>query len=266
MELVNRQQAKALGLKTYFTGKSCSRGHISERYTQDCSCIACSKEYTKSNKDKRKEYIKVYNSLPENKLKNKVRMEKFLDKYSSEYTSNKNKLYNSDYASFDTYFNKLTAEEQPRNNNGILEVKCTYCGNYFKPKQMHVNKRVQCLKGNYPGESRLYCSENCKEACPIYGQQLYIKGSKPYENTRPLQSEWKKLAIDFKRANSIDDKIYCEKCGASEDVGLTAHHIDPVVNNPIESADIDNCILLCYTCDRLVHKIPGCTIGELKCS
>ena len=54
MELISRQQAKILGLKTYFTGKSCIRGHISERYTQDCSCIACSKEFIESNKEKRK--------------------------------------------------------------------------------------------------------------------------------------------------------------------------------------------------------------------
>lgn len=38
----NRKQAKALGLKTYFTGKPCKRGGIAERRLNgDCLCSAC---------------------------------------------------------------------------------------------------------------------------------------------------------------------------------------------------------------------------------
>ena len=36
-----RQQAKQLGLKRYFTGKSCQNGHISERYTTSGQCCIC---------------------------------------------------------------------------------------------------------------------------------------------------------------------------------------------------------------------------------
>lgn len=41
--LRTRADAKALGLKRYFTGKPCKHGHISERQTSDGGCIACSK-------------------------------------------------------------------------------------------------------------------------------------------------------------------------------------------------------------------------------
>ena len=39
---MKRIQAKALGLKTYSTGKPCRYGHTCERYTSNFTCIECS--------------------------------------------------------------------------------------------------------------------------------------------------------------------------------------------------------------------------------
>ena len=56
MDIITRKEAKALGLKRYFTGKSCKNGHIEERYTCCNNCILCdadgSKKYYKKNSDK----------------------------------------------------------------------------------------------------------------------------------------------------------------------------------------------------------------------
>ena len=49
---VNRKQAQALGLKTYFTGKPCKRGGIADRRLNgDCLCDACL-EFTRLLKTK----------------------------------------------------------------------------------------------------------------------------------------------------------------------------------------------------------------------
>jgi hypothetical protein len=40
-QIVTRKEAKALGLKFYFTGKPCKRGHISKRRTCDGRCVKC---------------------------------------------------------------------------------------------------------------------------------------------------------------------------------------------------------------------------------
>lgn len=40
MEIVTRAQAKAAGLKRYFTGKPCKHGHITERYIAG-RCVEC---------------------------------------------------------------------------------------------------------------------------------------------------------------------------------------------------------------------------------
>ena len=41
MRFVTRAEAKALGLKRYFTGKPCKHGHVSERMTSGGNCLTC---------------------------------------------------------------------------------------------------------------------------------------------------------------------------------------------------------------------------------
>lgn len=43
MKIITRSEAKAAGLKRYFTGKPCLRGHISERHVEG-TCMQCQRE------------------------------------------------------------------------------------------------------------------------------------------------------------------------------------------------------------------------------
>lgn len=40
-DFVSRSEAKARGLKRYFSGKRCKNGHICEHYTSTCACVGC---------------------------------------------------------------------------------------------------------------------------------------------------------------------------------------------------------------------------------
>ena len=60
MLITTRQESLSKGLKTYFTGKPCKRGHISERLL-NCMCIECKKEDSKNFRENNKETIKKYN-------------------------------------------------------------------------------------------------------------------------------------------------------------------------------------------------------------
>lgn len=42
--LVTRAEALAQGLTRYYTGQPCLRGHVAERKTSNCCCLACKKE------------------------------------------------------------------------------------------------------------------------------------------------------------------------------------------------------------------------------
>lgn len=43
-EIITRAEARALGLKRYFTGRPCKRGHVSERQVSNLTCMECTCE------------------------------------------------------------------------------------------------------------------------------------------------------------------------------------------------------------------------------
>lgn len=81
MKTITFSEAKAQGLKRYFTGKPCDKGHISERYTAG-ACVKCvslrKKEQYLVNREAKLTYAKIHGTKyrAENKekvtLKNKL--------------------------------------------------------------------------------------------------------------------------------------------------------------------------------------------------
>lgn len=65
----NQKQAKQRGCKTYFTGKSCKNGHMSERYTSNRKCVDCSKIWNRS--ERQREYNKWYKEEFKEELREK---------------------------------------------------------------------------------------------------------------------------------------------------------------------------------------------------
>lgn len=53
MNIISRDDAIALGLKTYFTGKACKRGHVVERNVTGRTCVTCKKLNDRENVIKR---------------------------------------------------------------------------------------------------------------------------------------------------------------------------------------------------------------------
>ena len=171
---------------------------------------------------------------------------------------------------YDTYASQLTIFEHSRRNEkdqNILEVKCD-CGKWFVPTRTNVTHRIGALNGLYSSatECRFYCSAKCKQECPIYNRKKYQVGhpkSNKSQYSREVQPELRQLV--FKR-----DNFTCQKCELHQDeldVGLHCHHLTGVEINPIESADIDNCITLCKECHKQIHKniCPINTMRRKKC-
>jgi hypothetical protein len=78
-DIISRKDALALGLTRYFTGTPCKHGHVSERYTENSTCVQCNlarmarryaekpefyakkhKDYIKANPEKRQKYQADY--------------------------------------------------------------------------------------------------------------------------------------------------------------------------------------------------------------
>lgn len=227
-----------------------------ERQKFRASCKKCdsksSSEYSKKNKVKRKLYMDAYHTENKDILNEKKKM------YRIEHPE-KDAQYWISHANFETYAPQLTIEEDPiKGANGILLVKCTYCGKYFPPTNRECLHRTSSLKSNALGERRLYCSDGCKSACPIYYQNEFPKGFKP-ATSREVDPLIRKMCL-------ARDNYTCQKCGKTiDEIEIHSHHIEGAVQQPMLANDVGNTITLCINCHHWVHRQPGCTTYDLRC-
>jgi hypothetical protein len=142
-----------------------------------------------------------------------------------------------------------------KEDNNVLEVKCMYCDRWYIPSYKSVQHKIETINGQTTGEQNLYCSDECKRACPTYGHILYPKDYK-INTSREVQPALRKLVL--KR-----DNYTCQKCGTTN-TELHCHHYEGVEVNPVESADIDQCITLCKECHNEVHRKDKCGIKDYQ--
>jgi len=202
-------------------------------------CKECVNDYSKKQYENNPEYFKKHNK-------------KWYEKY------------HNFKVNFDTYAKQISWANDPvRDINGFLQTKCTYCGKWYFPTNQSIKNRIKALNGrigNGATENRLYCSDECKEVCPIYRKQLYQVGHpKLNENnqTREVQPELRQMV--FER-----DNYTCLKC-KRQNVPLHCHHIEGILWNPLESADIDQCMTVCKDCHEEIHKQNDCGYHDLQC-
>jgi len=174
--------------------------------------------------------------------------------------------YTNNIPTYDTYVHQLEWCEKVRRNEqdpNILEVKCTYCGKWFVPTLSNVKNRIKGINSKIKGECNLYCSDECKNSCSIYGKtskqierQNAIRAGRLswLELGREVQSELRQLVLER-------DSNQCIKCGSTDN--LQCHHILPINIEPLLSADVDNCITLCVECHKEIHMKDGCKLNQL---
>jgi hypothetical protein len=190
-KIITRQQAISLGLKKYFTGKPCKYGHVNERRVSTFVCVECSRMYKrntppeKRKKQSRDEYLRN----KENKLeyqrryraKNKERLKKRDQEYhikNRDKFNDQGKKWKRSPANFDTYAHQLIGHKCRKTEDGKLETTCKKCNEWFLPTNDAVMSRVKGINGksNSAGsEHHLYCSDECKAECDLYGVKLIPK-------------------------------------------------------------------------------------------
>jgi len=110
MDIISLNYARENELKLYFTGKKCSRGHISKRYVSTRGCVLCSKENDLASRPKRSEYWRKWQS--ENKDKTRAASQRYNDNHRE-----KRRKYDSDRRKDPEVKAKRAAYERARRSN-----------------------------------------------------------------------------------------------------------------------------------------------------
>ena len=231
---------------TYFlkTGSIC----------KSCDNKRCS-EYLKENEEKIKEYQKEYKS--ENKKK--------LNEYYKE-RNDSNVKYN---------INKLPLGYETRNKDGLLQVRCYKCKEWMFVTNNQLNRIIRCQKGVMAGQSNLYCSDECKQACSEYNNMSTYKELEAFDLDLSLfefdllinkSKDLSTIQIAINKAKERDEYT-CQDCGSKEN--LHGHHIVPVTlclgtDDEYLIYDTSNIKTVCSECHYDVEHTEELSLRNLK--
>lgn len=162
----------------------------------------------------------------------------------------------------DRIYKDLSVYEDLREHpqkTGIAQCMCAYCGRWIEFTYKTATSRLASIHNISNGECRIYCDgDQCRQACPTYGQHFYPKGFKK-NSSREVNTFIRHMCMQR-------DKYTCQKCGATGNgVILHAHHILNYAKNKIMANDIENVITLCKECHNRIHTMDGCGYRELRC-
>lgn len=247
--------------ETYLARKSCFEKKGVERFCDHaCHSISrCGTHHTEESK------IKISNGnkgkaspMLGKRHKKETRKKMSLRQLGEKHHNYKGGVTESNIPLFDTYTKRLDYAEKTRyiyeHGLKVLQVKCSKCEGGFTPTTASVQRRVYVLEGKKAGACRFYCSDMCKAACPIFGQQKYPRGHKQTKlYTDKELKGWRNEV--FKRAD-----YKCEYCGQ---VATDAHHERPKKLEPFFVLDPDNGIACCKECHNKYGHKNDCSTGAL---
>jgi len=133
---------------------------------------------------------------------------------------------------------------------------------WFTPIGNQLHERIYTVeKPKGFGESNFYCSQKCKDVCPLFGLR-----NDPLKDTELRYTYQEKQIFNnevLKRQKKENGYNFCEKCYSIKD--LHVHHEKPVKTYPLMALDPDNGIVLCENCHyKYGHKTgTECSTGNL---
>ncbi len=142
-------------------------------------------------------------------------------------------------------------------------------GSYFKPTTRQIYERQRGINGISGNDvNNLYCCEECKKACPLFGKsatQLHnlINEDKNILYTSAEYSTWREEVLHRQRIENNIETNFCEYCHSTENIRV--HHEVPVKLEPGYSLDPNNGIIVCEKCHyEKGHKTgTECSTGNL---
>jgi hypothetical protein len=286
-EETKRRMSKALKGKNWICGKhhseetkkKMSKSHkgktLTEEHRRKISVAISGKNnhmFGKHHSEERKKQISIANSGENGPMYGKHHTEEAKRKLRESQLGEKSTQWDGGYNSkgipkYDTYAHQIEWCEEVRRNKedrNILEVQCFKCGKWYVSTVYQIRNRIDALNSEKGGVSHFYCSDTCKHTCSVFyktakslmKQDAINAGRLNWQHlNREVQPELRQLVIEA-------DGYKCVKCNSTED-SLHCHHIYPVSMDPLESADVNNCMMVCKDCHIEIHQKDGC--GPIQC-
>ena len=138
-------------------------------------------------------------------------------------------------------------------------------GGWFTPSYDQFFRRISAIE-HIDGNDGVYfyCSDECKEECPIYGKPATYLIKQDMISAGHLEDPWYNSAEYLTwRAKVFElDNYICKFCGKPATV---AHHINPQKIYPDQALDPENGIACCQECHfKYGHRDRWCTTGYLS--
>ena len=178
----------------------------------------------------------------------------------SEGNKGKNKYTLQDYKEKHPFL--FVVEELRETKSGEIKAHCKNheCenskekGGWFNPTKIQLHERIRALEKPYGMiENNLYCSQKCKDECPLY----YLRSDPYRDTTLPYTAAELQTYNKFvmKRENGL-----CEYCGEKAE---HVHHIRPQKLEPFFALDPDFGIATCKICHYKYGHQDECSTGVL---
>lgn len=222
-KIISREEARALGLKKFFTGKPCNKyGHVCERRTDNGSCVDCVSIITSE---------RYYANQEVSKFKN----------HSKEVA--KCRFCGNNFYPLRQYLNHPTRGK-------FCSLQCSGKGRQKRKVTMIDAICQNCLKPFSYAKGTLPLGKYCSQRCNSIGTGIRMRG----EN----HPRWKgghstKRPPEVKRVGlaRVKEVGHCERCGSTE--YLHGHHKEYYADNLDKAANPDNIEVLCSVCHGIEH-------------
>ena len=206
MKIITKKEAKAQGLKRYFTGKPCKHGHVDERYVITGSCCECEREKSRKryseNPEKSKEKVRKWKK--ENPEKNRESARKW-QKENPEKAREKARKWQKENPEKHRESNRKNARKR-------------YSENPEKSRE-NARKRYSEKPEKHRDSVRKWKEENHEKLAAYRAKRRAVK----------LQA-----TVAWADASKIED-IYAERNRLTEETGIE-HHVDHII--PLQGVNV----------------------------
>ncbi len=240
LEIVSRKDARERGMKLYFTGKPCKRGHIDRRRVSGACCQKCERILGKLKREKNKDKITAYQKKyrKDNPEKVAARHKKYSDDHKEEMAAYQKLYYQANKEKMDAQQEKYREVNRERI--------AAYGKQYRKDNPEKVAALMKRHYENHKEEKAAYAKQynaGHKEERNAHGR-LYYKANKEKEAARGRRyraahpekgtekAAWRKLVLLQRTPPWVNrdkiKKLYAESQRLTDATGIQ-HSVDHII-------------------------------------